>query len=104
MNDSLTISGLMRRLKLEDGRRSVVEIADNLGLKIEYEHWFPVTAGEFSWAGKKITVNKNAKLSADRIIAHEIGHFLVKRYELNVADEERFCDRFAENLLDSDGS
>lgn len=80
--------------------RSVAEIAEKSGVKIIYEKWFPVTLGEFDWKRREIRVNQNAQISFDLIIAHELGHYFVKAYELKIAgDEETFCDEFAENLL-----
>ncbi len=96
MNDINEISGLMRRLNIETGARNIDELAADFGLTVNHANWFSVTAGEFSWASRTITVNGRAKLSAKRIIAHEIGHFLVKHYELNVGDEE---GSFAEWVL-----
>lgn len=80
--------------------RNVAEIAENLGVKVVYEKWFPVTLGEFDWKKREIRVNQNAKISFDVIIAHELGHYFVKAYKLKIAgDEEIFCDEFADNLL-----
>lgn len=80
--------------------RDVSRIAEKSGLKIIYEKWFPVTLGEFDWKKREIRVNENAEISFDKIIAHELGHYFVKFYELNVkGDEETFCDEFAGKLL-----
>ena len=80
--------------------RNINEIAVMSGLKIIYEKWFPVTLGEFDWKKREIRVNENAKISFDKIIAHELGHYFIKIYELKIAgDEETFCDEFADNLL-----
>lgn len=103
MNDRLTISRFLQDLNVTAHHRSVVEIAGDFGLRIEYRHWYPVTAGEFSWIDKVITVNTSTKLVAEKVIAHELGHFLVKQYNLSVGNEEEFCDGFAQCLLDSNG-
>lgn len=80
--------------------RNIEKIAERSGVKVVYEKWFPVTLGEFDWKKREIRVNENAEIRFDRIIAHELGHFFVKLYELKIAgDEEMFCDEFAGNLL-----
>lgn len=80
--------------------RDVSQIALKSGLKVLYEKWFPVTLGEFDWKNREIRVNENAKISFDKIIAHELGHYFIKVYELKITgDEEAFCDEFADNLL-----
>lgn len=87
---------LVRRLETRD----VFEIAADAGLRIVYQKWFPVTLGEFDWTTQTICVNENAPVEAEKIIAHELGHFFVRKLEIkNIADEEHFCDRFAARLL-----
>lgn len=79
--------------------RNVCEIAEKLGLKIVYEKWFPVTLGEFDWKKNQITVNENADIEYRKIIAHELGHYFLKKLELKVTgDEEVFCDEFADRF------
>ena len=80
--------------------RNVNEIAGKSGVKVIYEKWFPVTLGELDWKKREIRVNQNAKIDFDVIIAHELGHYFIKIYELKIAgDEETFCDEFADKLL-----
>jgi Zn-dependent peptidase ImmA (M78 family) len=78
----------------------VFEIAEKVGVKIVYQKWFPVTLGEFDWRTKTIIVNENAPIAAEKIIAHELGHYFLREFDVkNVADEENFCDEFANELL-----
>lgn len=80
--------------------RNVSEIAAKSGVEVIYEKWFPVTLGEFDWKKREIRINQNAEIDFDIIIAHELGHYFIKVYELKiVGDEETFCDEFAGNLL-----
>lgn len=81
----------------------VYEIVRVCKLKIEYGHWQPVTAGEFELKAKVIRVNLNAveqlNLVKEKIIAHELGHYFARNLQLSKIDEEKFCDEFAEELL-----
>ena len=79
------------------GTNNVYEIARTLDISITYAKWFPVTLGEFDKKTKRITVNENAEITFEKIIAHELGHYFAQ--DLNLADEEKFCDNFAEELL-----
>lgn len=78
---------------------NVVEIAEKLGVEIVYGKWFPTTIGEFDRKNKTINVNLNAREKVEKIIAHELGHFLALDLNLKRAEEERFCDDFAKGLL-----
>ena len=87
---------ILRRFKTQN----VSKIAEKSGVNVIYEKWFPVTLGEFDWKKREIRVNQNAKISFNKIIAHELGHYFIKIYELKIAgDEEVFCDEFADKLL-----
>jgi Zn-dependent peptidase ImmA (M78 family) len=74
----------------------VFEIARRLDISITYAKWFPVTLGEFDKKNRRITVNENAKIPFEKIIAHELGHYFAQ--DLKLVDEEKFCDEFAEAL------
>ena len=75
----------------------IFEIAQKVNVSIIYEKWFPVTFGEFDRQKRRITVNENAEIPLEKIIAHELGHYFLQ--DLKVLDEEKFCDEFAEELL-----
>jgi Zn-dependent peptidase ImmA (M78 family) len=80
--------------------RDVFEIAERCGVKIVYQKWFPVTLGEFDWRTKTIIVNEYATIETEKIIAHELGHYFLREFDVkNVAEEEKFCDEFADRLL-----
>lgn len=80
--------------------RDVFRIAEKAGVKIVYGKWFPVTLGEFDWRAKTICVNENAAIKREKIIAHELGHYFLREFKvINIENEERFCDEFAEELL-----
>lgn len=85
------------------GTTDVYEIARICELKIEYGCWAAVTAGEFEPKKKLIRVNLNAVealgIAKEKIIAHELGHFFARDLRLSKAEEEKFCDDFAEELL-----
>lgn len=87
------------------GTRDVYAIAKRAGVKIVYQKWFPATAGEFHFKTKTIYVNENAEIAAEKIVAHELGHYFLKEFETRRRgdagsfDEEKFCDEFAEKLL-----
>ena len=78
----------------------VFEIAEKVGVKTVYQKWFPVTLGEFDWRTKTIVVNKNAPISFEKIVAHELGHYFLREFGIeNIADEEKFCNEFADAIL-----
>lgn len=78
----------------------VFEIAEKSGVKIIYRKWFPVTVGEFDWRRKTICVNENAGIERKKIIAHELGHYFLREFEIkNIENEEKFCDEFADEIL-----
>ena len=78
----------------------VFEIAESAGLKIGYQKWFPVTLGELDWRTKTIIVNENANISFEKIVAHELGHYFLREFNIkNITDEEKFCDEFAVEIL-----
>ena len=78
----------------------VFEIAEKVGVKTVYQKWFPMTLGEFDWRTKTIVVNKNAPISFEKIVAHELGHYFLREFGIeNIADEEKFCNEFADAIL-----
>jgi Zn-dependent peptidase ImmA (M78 family) len=84
------------------GTDNVFKIARKLAISIAYAKWFPVTLGEFDSKNKRITVNENAEIPFEKIIAHELGHyFLQTKFDLKTVtvNKEKFCDEFAEELL-----
>lgn len=93
---------LAHKIHFRFGTNDVFEIVERLGISITYGKWFPVTLGEFDRKNKRITVNKNAEMPFEKIIAHELGHyFLLEIFgsESLSFDEEKFCDDFAKELL-----
>lgn len=82
------------------GTREASEIAAKSGVKVVFQRWFPATYGEFDWKTKTICVNDNAAIGREKIIAHELGHFFRREFNIeNIADEEKFCDEFADELI-----
>jgi Zn-dependent peptidase ImmA (M78 family) len=78
----------------------VFEIAEKVGVKIVYQKWFPVTLGEFDWGTKTVFVNENAPISFEKIVAHELGHYFLREFNVkDIVDEEKFCDEFADEIL-----
>jgi hypothetical protein len=83
--------------------RDVLRLAEISRLKILYERWFPVTLGEFDWRTKTIRVNENAGIETKKIIAHELGHYFLREFNIKgITDEEKFCDGFAESLVNNE--
>jgi Zn-dependent peptidase ImmA (M78 family) len=81
------------------GANDVFEIAQKLDISITYAKWFPVTLGEFDGKNKRITVNENAKIPFEKIIAHELGHYFLAEFSpQRHRDTEKICDEFAEEL------
>ena len=94
-------SELAEQVLLRFQTSDVFEIAEIINLKIVYQKWFPVTSGEFDWRTKTIIVNENANIPYEKIIAHELGHYFLREFGVeNVADEEKFCDEFASEILE----
>lgn len=91
---------LARRVFHKYRTRNVFELAESSGVKIAFQKWFPVTFGEFDWRTKTIYVNENARIELEKIIAHELGHYFLREFEIKKdGDEESFCDEFADELL-----
>ncbi len=93
------MKNFVEKVVREFGTRDVYKIAEKIGVKIVYERWFLVTVGEFDRHNKTICVNLNAAEKREKIIAHELGHFFAQEFNLNKADEEKFCRDFARSLL-----
>ncbi|MBS1794121.1 MAG: hypothetical protein JSS81_09720 [Acidobacteria bacterium] len=87
----------------EFGTRDPVFIAGKSGVKIVYESWHPVTAGEFDKEKKTIYVNLRAvetgAFGEQTIVAHELGHFFARELRLDRPAEEAFAAEFAAALL-----
>jgi Zn-dependent peptidase ImmA (M78 family) len=86
------------------GTNNVFEIAEKLTISIVYEKWYPVTVGEFDRKNRRITVNENAGIPFEKIIAHELGHYFLGKIGPQSRrdaefDEEKLCDEFAVELL-----
>jgi Zn-dependent peptidase ImmA (M78 family) len=82
------------------GTNCVFEIARRLNMSIVYEKWFPVTLGEFDKNNRRITVNENAEILFEKIIAHELGHYFLEEISpQRHKDAEKICDDFADELL-----
>lgn len=99
----MTGRDLADRVVEEFGTRKVNEIAERAGLSIRFGSWHPVTAGEFDVVARVITVNEHAEQDAIRIIAHELGHYFLRRGSVQCGDIERFSDDFADALAETDG-
>jgi len=102
-NQKLRIKGqeFAKQVLENFGTNDVFVIAEKAGVQIVYENWFPVTIGEYNRKNKTICVNLNAKETREKIIAHELGHFFAQDLNLTKTEEEKFCDDFAESLLEN---
>ena len=96
----------VRKVVEKFGTRDVSFIAANAGVKIVYENWYPVTAGEFDKGKRTISVNLRAvatgNFSEKSIIAHELGHFFAGEFCFDRKTEEAFADLFAKELNSSE--
>jgi Zn-dependent peptidase ImmA (M78 family) len=92
----MTGTNLARSIVTKFQTSDVFEIAARLDISIIYSLWFPVTLGEFDKKNRRITVNENAKIPREKIVAHELGHYFAQN--LKLSDEENFCDDFADEL------
>jgi Zn-dependent peptidase ImmA (M78 family) len=96
---------LARRVVEDFKTRDVFKIARDVGLKIKFARWHPVTIGELDVRKKTITVNLNAvdanKEEEKVIIAHELGHYFFRseNSDFVFTDEEEAAHEFAEELL-----
>jgi Zn-dependent peptidase ImmA (M78 family) len=91
---------LAKSIVSEFQTNNVFKIAQRLDISIVYEQWFPVTLGEYNRKKRRITVNKNAQIPFDKIIAHELGHYFLEGLSpQRHGDEEKICDEFADELL-----
>lgn len=98
-------NNLARKVYERFQTRDVFEIAEKSGVSVIYQKWHPVTVGEFDWRAKTICVNENAEISPEKIIAHELGHYFMREFEVKgVLNEESFCDQFADELLKTEFS
>lgn len=91
------------------GTNNVFAIAERAGVKIVYESWYPVTIGEFERKTRTIRVNRKAIEDnkdilnfAEKIVAHELGHFFAVNLNLEKIEEEDFAHKFAERLMKND--
>ena len=91
---------LAKRIFAKFGTDNIFEIAEKADVEVVYEKWFPTTIGEFDRKNKTICVNLNAREKAEKIIAHELGHFFAQDLNLSRTEEEKFCDAFAKSLLE----
>ncbi len=91
---------LAQKIYSEFQTNDVFEIATRLEISIVYAKWFPVTLGELDRKNRRITVNENAQIPREEIIAHELGHYFLEEISpQRHGDAEKICDDFAEELL-----
>lgn len=91
-----------RKIIEKFGTRDCFLIAEKAGVRIVYEKWHPVTVGEYDKKTRTICVNLRAltdnKFSAEKIVAHELGHFFAGEYNFDRKTEEEFARDFADEL------
>lgn len=95
---------IARKIIAEFGTSDVRQIAEKAGVRIVFEHWHPVTIGEYEKKTCMIRVNQRAGEVGEgasnfaKIIAHELGHYFAADLKLKKTDEEVFARAFAEEL------
>jgi hypothetical protein len=104
----ISASETARKVIKDLGTGDVFAIAALSGVKIVYQSWYPVTCGEYDKKSKSICVNLRTltdnKLTKEKIIAHELGHFFAGEFSLSRAEEEAFACEFAEELTKNGSS
>jgi hypothetical protein len=79
-----------------------IAVASQLGVRVERRPMAPSVLGATP-SDRRIVVNMNLNhVSARIVMAHELGHVLVKRGDARLTDvraEEQFADEFAAALL-----
>lgn len=94
---------LAKTISSKFGTTDVFEIARRSDISITYAKWFPVTLGELDKKNRRITVNENARIPFEKIIAHELGHYFLEEFEpRRRGNAETICDEFAHELLKND--
>ena len=86
------------------GTSDVFSIAKQADIKVIYEHWQPVTYGEFDKKDHSIHINLNAPIEKERILTHELGHYFIwqMRLFLSKNEEEKIVQDFA-NFIETHG-
>lgn len=87
-------------LEIAERAVSARDLAEQIGLTVEFAEWYPVTAGELHIQDRRVVVNSRSHVPADQVIAHEIAHYLLYSSDLQVNDEEELCDNFAGLLME----
>lgn len=82
------------------GTRDVRDIAVRSGIAVVWQNWHPVTAGEFDAKRMRIVINARANVTAERVLAHELGHYFLRDQRLELPNVEEICDDFASAMLD----
>ena len=90
---------LAEQVAEEFGTREIGQLARRSGLSIRLGRWTPVTAGELDVAANEITVNEDAEVEPERIVAHELGHYFIRSKSIVCTDAEKFCDDFADAIM-----
>ncbi len=100
LEEGFSGSKLAEKVTNQFRTNNVFRIAQKLEISIVYEKWFPVTLGEFDKKKRRITVNENAEIPFEKIIAHELGHYFLEEFlPRRHRDAEKICDEFADELL-----
>ena len=100
VRDRLLADKIAQKIVADLETKDVYEIARRSDISVVFERWYPVTLGEFDRKNRRITVNRNAAVVAETIVAHELGHYFLQDLAASEGvDIERLCDRFADALL-----
>jgi len=75
-------------------------LAQRWAVDVVLESWHPATWGEYDQRTLKIYLNKQAPISLEKILAHELGHFWIHQrgYQLSRMEEEAWVEAFADEL------
>lgn len=104
--DHAFVENLIDEIARRHETADVFSIAKQSNVSIIYENWHPVTIGEFDVKTSTIRINRRALDAAKddcklerEIVAHELGHFFARDFEMNKKTEEAFARLFAVKLL-----
>lgn len=75
-------------------------LAQRWGVAVVLESWHPATWGEYDRRNAQIYLNKQAPVSLQKILAHELGHFWIHQqgFQLSRKEEETWVEAFADEL------
>jgi Zn-dependent peptidase ImmA (M78 family) len=93
------MNGIQLALKIVNqyNTTDVFKLARLAGVIVKKECWYPATWGEFDPISKNITINLNATIEPEIILAHELGHFFADK--IGITNSESLAEEFQKTIL-----